>query len=129
MNTKRRKSMFKNILMVSAVIALHAAFTEAGEKFICSEYDPNTEALQQKTVVLTSKTDLVEGKKLPFKMEVYEGASTFPESTFEGTAKVSDVHFSFSAKTGKTGFRMYLDEMNQSSLLISGKNEGQYICR
>lgn len=121
--------MFKNILMISAVIALHAASSQAGEKFVCSEYDPNTEALQQKTVVLTSKTDLVEGKKIPFTMEVFEGASTSPESTFEGTAKVSDVVFSFSAKTAKTGFRMYLDEMNQSSLQVSGKNEGSYICR
>ncbi len=98
---------------------------------VCHDFDRETEQLAQRTVVLT-KTDerpLVEGQKTAFSIAIFEGAETYTEKEFDGTVETEDVVFDFQSKDGKVGFHAYMDEADQASLSLDGREAGDFICR
>jgi hypothetical protein len=98
---------------------------------VCSDYDRKTDALLQRTAVLTKtdKTPLEEGKKVPFALEIIEGARTFADETIAGTVQIEDVSFVFTSKDERTVFHHFMDEINESGLSIDDKDRGDFICR
>jgi hypothetical protein len=98
---------------------------------VCSDYDRKTEALLQRTAVLTKtdKAPLEEGKKVAFDLEIMDGVQTFADDTISGTVETEDVSFVFTSKDKKTVFHHFMDEINESGLTIDGKDRGDFICR
>lgn len=125
-------------ILLLSILTL-SAFAE--EKFICQEYDRETEKLLNRTVVLTPRGEATEklndegeyeAMQIPYSFELYEGIEFFPEISAKGTVLTEDVYFSFTSNDEKVGFSMYLDELEESGLSLisdSGEENADFICR
>lgn len=118
-------------LLALALSSLFSLSSFAVEKYVCVEYDRGTGKLKQQTVVLTSldKTPLKEGRPGKFLLELYQGAGTVEAISTEGRADLEDVQLNFESVNKKVNFTIFLDELNESSLSINGKDAGDFICR
>ncbi|MBX9767650.1 MAG: hypothetical protein K2X47_10300, partial [Bdellovibrionales bacterium] len=118
---------------MSALIFLSSisAFAAPAEKYVCTEYNRSNNALKQNTVVLTpvQKGSIKENIPFGYRLEVYQGAKVVSELEVIGTVLTEDVSFEFTSVDKKVSFYIFLDEMNESGLKISGRKAGDYICR
>ena len=119
----------KNIVLSTLVLLSFNSY--GGEKFVCNEYNRQTNTLTQYTVVLAQNGDekIAEGKAIPFGLEIYKGANVEPELKTSGAALVEDVMLNFKSKDKKVEFSIFKDELDQSALTINGSKKTSYICR
>ncbi len=115
-------------------VAIFCAMTVpalAAEKFVCTEYNRTTQKLGQKTVVLSPliQGEVIEGVPASYRLELFEGANVTAEFEVDGVVNTEDVSFDFSSNDLKVTFGIFLDELNESSLEVNGKDLGSYICR
>lgn len=89
----------------------------------------------KQTVVLTSKEDIKkidDGSKHEFKFEYYKhgkfSSPVLAEIKATGEVSLEDVELLFRSNDDKISFKIYLDEMDQSSLIVSEKDLGQFVC-
>ncbi|MCB9091842.1 MAG: hypothetical protein H6621_03065 [Halobacteriovoraceae bacterium] len=107
------------------------------QKYVCQEYDYQTGAVLDRTVVLSpvsdDNTDWDEGEVVSYKLEIYEDQSAWePEVEIEGLVTVEDVMFQFIGEDNEgreVSMMIYLDEMEESWLTIDGNKELQLNCR
>lgn len=120
----------KKMILTALTLVSTAALADA-QKYVCNEYDRATDALKQTTLVVmqTGEGTLIEGESMPFVLEMYKGANVIPDLTVDGVVLTEDVMFNFESNDKTVQFHLYLDEMNESSLTIEGKDVGSFICR
>lgn len=112
-------------------VAPAAANAKPKARWVCNEYDRDSNKLKQRTVILSQTDDqgLVEGSALAFAFELYEGSDIGDSMAVEGKVEHEDVNVNFTSADGKVTFGIFLDEMNESSLTIEGEQGGDYVCR
>lgn len=100
-------------------------------EIVCHQYDRQSDALLQRTVVLVNRDEkpIVEGEKIPFSLESWDGSEQFRAESVDGVVETEDVMFFFTSTDGKTSFRHFMDEINEASMSIAGADAGDYICR
>ena len=123
---KKMKNFIRSLILLALTTPAMAA-----EKYVCIEYSRSTDMLKQNVVVLTpaGRGVLRDGGTLAYTLEAFKGADTAPVWEISGIVSQEDVSFGFESNDGKTKFHIYLDELNESSLSISGHSRGSYICR
>jgi hypothetical protein len=116
----------KLVLAVFSVLFIQNTF--GFEKYVCHSYDRESEVLTEQIVVL-EKTgearDYLEngewmGTKIPYYFSLYNGLHWDTEFDTAGVVFTEDVYFKFTSDDGKTEFTIYLDEMEESYLVMSG---------
>lgn len=119
------------VVVVAGVVGLSSSVFAGTQRFVCNSFDQRTSKLTGTTVVLKSleKGDIRDGQVAKFELQVFKGAKTYPEYSKEGTATLEDVVFSFKSNDQKVEFGIYLDEADQASLTISGRDAGGFVCR
>lgn len=105
----------------------------AGTKYICKEIEPAKANDLKRTVVLTQKdnTQINEGVAKDFTLELFSTGEKTPLLTATGLVLTEDVMFTFSTKEGgakNVNFNIYLDELNESSLIIDGQKSIAFDC-
>lgn len=103
----------------------------SAEKYVCVSYNRANDRLSQETIVLTPKLsgEVVEGVPAPYSLELFKGAKVSSLLEVDGVVNTEDVSFDFISNDKKVSFDIFLDEMNESSLTIDGKDHGSFICR
>ncbi len=73
----------------------------------------------QATAVLYSLSDqeLKDGEESTlFKLEIYQGISPLPKEEYSGLTTLEDVNLLFVSDDKNVSFKIYLDELNETSL-------------
>ena len=129
------KSLF--FVTIFATLSTFASAAEAS-KYVCQEYDLETEKVMSATVVIESTGDTLPGfhevdelqfeaNKTPATMTVKEnGLRPFSTSTYiDGFVYEEDVNYLFKSEDGKTTFMLYLDETEQAYLELDGSEDSR----
>jgi hypothetical protein len=106
--------------LFTAILFLTSLQTFAGDKHICKQIVANSYD-DKLTMILTENA----GNTYTF--ELFQTGQGKPILRAEVTTTVEDVIFDFKNKTKKIAGRLYLDELDQTSVRI-GKNEYNFDC-
>lgn len=116
---------------IAIAVLTSATALASAEKYVCTEYSRSNDTLKQATVVLTpvQKGNIKERVPFGYRLELYRGAKVVSEMETIGTVLTEDVSWEFTSVDKKVSFYIYLDEMNESGLKLSGRKAGDFICR
>ncbi len=115
----------KSILLAAATVLLTPSAW--AHKSVCISQTGQP----QLTVVLESEKELrypSDGFRYAYSIAVYKQGATYPQVEALGVAEVEDVSFSFASDDKKIRFQMYLDEFDQSTLMIEGSSDVSMTC-
>ncbi len=115
----------KSMILIASLFIGSVSFAN-GEKIVCREKSGE----KQITVVVRT------GKSLPVKteesvearfeadIEVYGKSSLMPQISEVGVVETEDVLYNFTSSNKKITLHIYLDEIDQSLIIVNGKEIG-----
>jgi hypothetical protein len=128
--------MKKIITLITLILAFNSF---AFEKYVCQEYDRDTQNILSRTIVLepTGKPSdhlgedgEYESTKIPYAFTLFDGLDTFRADSEKGTVFTEDVYFRFESSESDVTFELYLDEMEEGYLnLAKGSETVYFVCR
>lgn len=120
----------KAVLVIFGILIAAAVHAEP-VKLVCQKYNRSSGHMLKQTVVLqqTGQGKLEEGTPMKFQLEIFEGSESWTDTSVSGLVETEDVMFKFTSDDGKITFHVFMDELEESSLSIDGKDQGDYVCR
>jgi hypothetical protein len=118
-------------LLVTANIFAATKTASAGLKYICYEVDNNLDQVVLGKKLIITQLDnakLSEKKGSPFLIEVYEDFKNIPSVKVKAISSIEDVIVKITDKKKKILVNMFLDELNQTTLVIDGKTNSNFDC-
>lgn len=120
---------------ITALILLFDLQSYAYTEYVCKEIGKKSKG---RVVYLTQteNKDFKQGESVGFHLLVGKKIPSGPadvlkiqkEIDTDGTATQEDVELQFTSKDGQVVFGIYLDELNESYLYISHKDDGRFGC-
>lgn len=120
-----KKSFIMIALSLFSITALAEEYSPV--QYVCKQ--TQTESKRPLTMVLTQEKlgPVREGVRTPFILNLFSGESSRPFLTKRVYVETEDVIFDFATSDKTISGRIYLDEMDQTSLEL-GKNSYRFDC-